>query len=451
MNQAQKTTDTWNRQWLWLAIPVVLAVLVFGRVITFGFTNWDDLHYIARNPLLTSPTAESMKRLLIPGSVSQEQLYVPVTYLSFWLEAACLTLRSSVIHATNLCLHLFNVVLVFAFVRSFAKTNWAATCGTVLFAIHPLQVEAVAWCMGRKDLLATFFGLLGIHAYLRYIRKDTQWGWLLPAALTFVLAVFAKPSLLLLPLIFLLFNISSGKTLRRPAWAMLMYCACVAAMAYWITMSLPTAPSASLPSHALRIFSVPVLLVDNLFRLLILSGNSPIYAFPQSGWLLIVKNLLFGLMLYGLYRLICYRSFFGLPLVFFGLAFAPAVAVVFQGREFFTADRYTYFPMIAISWLLAFALETVTGQPRRLVQWGVALWLACAGVMAFFLSDMWTDNVALWKRAAQSAPDRSLVFNNLGSAFVGAGDHLSAVPAYRRSLELDATNHRAWNNLGEAY
>ena len=103
--------------WLPPVVLAVLCLLLYGRVVGFGFTNWDDPTFIIHNPVLQQADAASLRGLFTPGSIPHEVLYIPMTYLSFWLERACFGLKPGVLHSTNLLLHLGNVLLLWGLLR----------------------------------------------------------------------------------------------------------------------------------------------------------------------------------------------------------------------------------------------------------------------------------------------------------------------------------------------
>lgn len=448
--QSQSVNDRNLRPTLFAAgCLVLLCMVVFGRVLSFGFTNWDDRHYIERNPLLTKPTAASLKRIFTPRGVAREQLYIPLTYTSYWIESRTRGLWPKVVHSTNLMLHIANVLLVFLLLTTVGCPRLASLVGGAVFAVHPLQVEGVAWCMGRKDLLAAFFALGAIYCYLKQLRSGKR-QWLIACAVFTPAAMLAKPSVILLPGILVLLHLVSLVRMGRVHWGFIAACAGFSGLVYHVNTytSVPAAAS-DMPGIGTRLAAVPALMIDTAVRFVGMYGLSPIYPWPTSTGILAIKCFAAIAVGVGIVWVLRKQVVFIPVVLIVGLAFLPAVSLVVQYREFFTADRYCYFPMIGIAWIVAMIFSRLVINGHMVGTGAITAWVAYAAVVASFQVNHWESSLAIWQRASRFAPTNSLVFNNLGSALVEAGNLDKAVDAYERSLLLNPKNFRAWNNLAE--
>src|SRR2546421_3044404 len=212
-----------QRSSLYPLLLAVATILVFGRITTNDFTYWDDAGTIHHNPRLNPPT---VRNVLWYWGHSELGLYMPVTY-TVWealaavarLEAADefgIALNPWLFHAASLIVHIGSVLLVFHILRRLTARDAASLVGAMLFAIHPIQVEAVAWASGLKDLLCGFFALLAIWQYMRFSDETSQRRWMHYAAalLAFVLSMLSKPTGMLTPI---LAGIVTYWGMRRPA------------------------------------------------------------------------------------------------------------------------------------------------------------------------------------------------------------------------------------------
>ena len=153
------------------ALLVFAIIITFGRIISFEFLDWDDPVNITKNPLLHPP---SLGKTLAFWIIPYAGLYIPVTY-SFWSVEALLAsgsaaadpLTPSVFHAGSLLLHLGCTLALFELLRLLVKNVAAACAGALLFAVHPLQVESVAWITETKGLLSAFFSFVALWVYLQ--------------------------------------------------------------------------------------------------------------------------------------------------------------------------------------------------------------------------------------------------------------------------------------------
>src|SRR5210317_1355175 len=111
----------------------LLTWVFYGRCIGFEFTNWDDLDYLVRNPVLRRSGWDGFKALFVRGSIPAESLYVPVTYLSYWVEARLFGLTSQSAHAINVLIHGINALVVMAVCHQLLKDRLAAFIAATLF------------------------------------------------------------------------------------------------------------------------------------------------------------------------------------------------------------------------------------------------------------------------------------------------------------------------------
>src|SRR5690348_2176047 len=163
-------------------IPLILVVVTlatFGRIVTHEFTGWDDAMTIFENPRIVSP---SLKNVIYYWTNPADGLYVPVTY-TLWSAIASVsqvddgaghvTLNPWAFHAVSILLHVVTVLVVFQILRLLINHDIAAMFGALLFAVHPMQVETVAWTSGAKDLLGGLFSLVCIWQYVLFARKSS--------------------------------------------------------------------------------------------------------------------------------------------------------------------------------------------------------------------------------------------------------------------------------------
>jgi hypothetical protein len=181
---------------------VVVTLLTLWPCARGGFTTWDDADTIARNRDLNPVTAASFGHF---WTRAQADLYVPVTYTVWGVLAPIArlsqpgTLSPGVYHTFNLLVHVGSVVLVYALLRRLTTRQWASAVAAGVFAVHPVQVETVAWASGTKDLLAAFFALAALKVYVASGPRLRSREYLFSVGF-FLLALLSKPSVVALPL-----------------------------------------------------------------------------------------------------------------------------------------------------------------------------------------------------------------------------------------------------------
>ena len=194
-----------NNNWsflICLALTFVTAV-VFYQVYTYDFVNFDDPTYVSKNPnIQAGMTLEAIKWAF---TTSRTANWHPLTWLSHILDWQLFGHNSAGHHITNLIFHIVNTLLLFIVLKQMTGAIWPSAFVAALFALHPLHVESVAWVSERKDVLSTFFWLLTMWAYVRFVRRPKITGYLL-VVLFLALGLMAKPMLVTLPFVLLLLD-----------------------------------------------------------------------------------------------------------------------------------------------------------------------------------------------------------------------------------------------------
>ena len=192
---------------LYCIVPLALTALAFCGSLKDSFTDWDDDNYVTDNALIQHLSRQSIHRMFSPATLVVGN-YQPVTILSFAINYAIGGLDPTAYIATNILLHLLNVLMVFLFIRKLTRSDRIAGICAVLFGIHPMHVEPVAWITGRKDVLYALFYLSALHCYLWYRKKNGgkavvaySLTWIL-----FVVSLLSKSAAVTLPAIVLLID-----------------------------------------------------------------------------------------------------------------------------------------------------------------------------------------------------------------------------------------------------
>jgi protein O-mannosyl-transferase len=182
---------------------VLLTVLAYLPVRNNAFINFDDNHYITENTHVRAGLSwETVKWAFTTYDAAN---WHPLTWLSHALDCQLFGMNPAGPHFISVLLHAFNVVLLFLVLQSFTGFIWRSLMVAALFAVHPLNVESVAWAAERKNVLSMLFFLLAIWAYRRYVRQPSVARYLGVAGL-FALALLSKPQVIILPFVLLLLD-----------------------------------------------------------------------------------------------------------------------------------------------------------------------------------------------------------------------------------------------------
>ena len=213
----------------WLLGILAIAAIVFGRVLTWPFLNWDDWELVLENRDLLPANWPSVLGYWLRPHLG---LYAPLTYLTYMALSAIShattgEFHPAVFHAANLLLHLTSGALIWSLLRCLQATPAAAAVGAGLFLLHPLQVEPVAWVSSLNTVLA---GALGLAALICHARSGNRLPWFVAATLLYLMALTAKASVCGLPLAAFAID---RLLLHRPLRASLIRCGA------WLLLTVP--------------------------------------------------------------------------------------------------------------------------------------------------------------------------------------------------------------------
>ncbi len=427
---------TWWAGYRPVVVLTVVVIVVYGRTLGYGFTNWDDQIFIERNAVIQSMAPANLVRVLAPGGVPREMIYIPLTYLSYMLEIAIAGLDPGFMHATNLLLHLANVLLVYGLFRLLGLQSRGAFVGALAFAIHPLQAETVAWLMGRKDLLATMLALTALLSYELGRRRDDAVPWLAAAFLAFVAAILAKPALIILPALLVLLDLRRERDWGKVGWLQILPFLLAASVVFGLHLSMPRR-GGPVPAPAVRLAGLCWLGWHWFRQLLLLGRPVPLYCWPpRLAWLGLPVFAAFAGLLAAAWRRRWTWIWFGLG--FWALAFVPAAKIVLDHRDFITADRYGYFPVIGIALLLGVGWQSLPpGRWRQPAQAAMVLWFLVAAVNVVLAVDVWRSSAAVWERVVRVYPEALLPRLNRATTLAEMGQGAKARRDYETALRLD--------------
>ena len=196
----------WPRPILTVFIILFLigaTLAVFWQVQNHQFVNYDDHVYVTDNSYVQAGL--TLKGLSWAFTTTQASNWHPLTWLSHMLDCQLYGLKPAGHHLTSLLFHIANTLLLFLVLKRMTGAIWGSSFVAALFALHPLHVESVAWVAERKDVLSTFFWMLTMWTYVRYVERPRLNRYLL-VLVSFALGLMSKPMLVTLPLVMLLLD-----------------------------------------------------------------------------------------------------------------------------------------------------------------------------------------------------------------------------------------------------
>ena len=380
------------------------------------------------------------------------ELYIPLTFLSFQLDAVIGGLHPFIFHLDNLAEHIVNALLIAGILQMlFRRLDIAVLLG-LLFLVHPLNTEAVAWASGRKDLLSSLFALASLLAYLLY-REDDRVRFLRISVGLFVLGLLAKISVVPLPLVLLLLDYGAhGRIGIRDLWEKTWFF--IAAIPFGLLALLGKDSVLARSSTANILLLIPRSILFYLEKLILPLRLSIFYPFPENAIRLATPSIAIAIIVVAAAcaALVRYRR--RAPGVVLGSCVAllfliPSFLQYYRGVEFYIAtDRYMYMPFLGVLIALASVLVLVPERRRRLMH-GIcfAVLVACAA-LSFQRSLVWRNTGTLFSNALETS-ESFLSYEKVGTWELRIGDRAKAIEALRRSIEI-SPNSAAYFRLGVA-
>ena len=450
-----------------IGLVALCTLYAFSPAFDNEFVHWDDQFYVTANPYIQNPTLQSLTALM-DKVVSLN--YHPLTMASLWVNAKISGLDSATpFIATNLGLHIINAALVFFLTYFLSRKKWiVATCTSLLFALHPMHVESVIWVSERKDVLYSFFLLLGLLCYTRYAKSSNRFmylgafGLMIAACLSKAMAVSMLPCMLLIDL-WTKRDFKTPKVYleKVPFLAIALFTGMVALNVqsggdfYSLLTQLESKQAVSKEISLTDRFSNASFANAYYLKQFILPDQlSPYHPYSMmdeaSAYLphLASVGLIIGLLWAGVKR--------QWPIVF-GLGFyLSTIALVLQFLPVgstIVADRYTYLPYIGLAYITGLGLYTLVKWSKH---WAPALILpALAPLMIYqttIQSEVWQDHTSLFSQAVETYPNDAFCRKTLASGYWAIGELDSAIHHIKYAVDnLDLVTSPALELLGNCY
>ncbi len=206
-----KDTFTDIPRWV-IAVVLLLTAMIYARAVHNGFIlGWDDAKYIQDNPYIKDLSLQGVKAIF---AHSYYGMYIPLTLLVYIIQYAYFGFNATSYHLVNVAFHVMNVLLVYVLMERLSGKRFTALVVAALFALHPMHVESVAWISETKDVLYTFFYLLALIVYVKFMKSTHKLGYYLLCFGLFVASMLSKPSAVTLPIVMLAMDMYQGRKLQ---------------------------------------------------------------------------------------------------------------------------------------------------------------------------------------------------------------------------------------------
>lgn len=446
---------------------VAISVLCYLPVFSAEFAGYDDTIYVTENETVQSGLSVSTVVWAITTDATGN--WHPLTWLSHLLDVELFGMDARGHHATSLLIHVVNVLLLLWLLLQLTGAFWRSALIAALFAIHPLNVESVAWIAERKNVLSTTFWFLATLCYVRFVRTRSL-GWYLATAGTFALGLLAKPMLVTLPFTLLLLDfwplkraeseafkgrstVSIGLALVREKLPLIGISAVFSIIVFIVQRAEGSVKSLEAFPFLLRIENAFIAYVQYVHKMLLPFELVPHYPHPGAN----VNTVLAA---------VCALAILGVTVVCVLLSrrhphlvvgwfwylgtLVPVIGIVQVGNQAH-ADRYAYIPLLGLFLMIVFSLPARLGATARLrnatgAVFAILIALLC--VRTWDQATHWHSAETIHAYGISIFPNDDAMQHNLGKYYLENEDFEKAGHHIALALENNPRNSFARYNLG---
>jgi protein O-mannosyl-transferase len=446
-----------SKDWLFL-LPLVITFFAFIPTFENGFLNWDDPINITENRYVQVLSFESLKGIFTSNIIGN---YNPLPILSFTLEKAIFGVENlaKVVHANNLFLHLLCVFLVYRLAGEMGMKRWSAVFVALLFGIHPMRVESVAWATERKDVLFAAFYFGALLQYVKYLKSETYSfsnKYLLACLGFFILSLFSKVQAVSLPLSILALDYY----FQRPVKFNLIIEKAhffLGSLAMGLVNLAMLKDAKSLDNAALNFsFFDRILVACHSFTVYIAKFIFPwemraVYSYPpQIPAYFYATSALFIASIVGVWW--AHRKgwtvlVFGWLFFFVNFIFVSQLVGAGQG---FLADRFTYVGYFGLFFMVLYLFEKQNFSYKKHLQYAFFAYLALCFFMTWNQVKIWKDGVSLWTHQIEQDPNDVSGWQNRAIWLRDNQQPKQAIPDFNTALTLYQKDAKLYNGRGKA-
>ncbi len=438
-----------------IATLILIASAIYSPLIENDFISLDDTNYITTNQILQKGL--SLETVLWSFQYHDGSYWHPITWISLLADFELFELAARGYHLTNFLFHLMNVLLLLALIHRATGSFWAGFVVSLLFAVHPLNVESVAWAVERKTVLSAFLFLLAAHMYWGYARRPSAWRYCIVLVVT-ALGLMSKPVIVPIPFVFLLLD-------------------------YWPLRRLPCssqATSSALPTEIAKVNftralveKIPLLILSLASLAIIVAsqkdhfdhfsntgfGERTLHATvsyaqylalaawpnhlsiyypvkPDRAWEIILSLLLLTTLFLAAIRWTRTRPWFLVGLLWYGLLLGPTIGLVRNGLWPDMADRFSYLPMIGIFLILVcFGNEILRKipEPKLVAILTTLLVVGMLAITTYRRVTHWRSSESLYLSSIATTDANVFLEERLGYAYLDLNRYQDALTYFEKA------------------
>jgi protein O-mannosyl-transferase len=472
IKKTRKNTFFNVRPELLVCLFLVISILaVYWQVRNYPFVNYDDRPYVTQNKYVLDGL--TLKSIAWCFTAVHSSNWHPLTWLSHMLDCQLYGMNPGEHHLTNVLFHILNTLLLFFVLKKMTGDFWQSSFVAALFALHPLHVESVAWVAERKDVLSTFFWIMTLWNYTRYVERSGFDRYLL-VLLCFILGLMAKPMLVTLPFVLLLLDYwplnrfqfeksgygNKSEHGRFPLALILekiplfVLSAASSVVTYLAQKSSGSVSPLDTIPFKVRIANAMVSYVSYIGKMIWPHNLSVFYPYPKDIllWKIAGASFLLLAITVVVFRMVKTKPYFAVGWLWYIVTLVPVIGLVQVGMQAM-ADRYTYVPLIGIFIIVAWGTPDIVSKCRynRIALAAITtVVLTILMITSRFQVTFWSNSTTLFEHAINVTDDNSVAHVNLGQALAEHGNTEAAVRHFYEALRIKPNLVAPHLNLGVA-
>ena len=458
---------------------LLLTIGVYWQVQNHDFTSFDDNYYVTENDHVRSGLSAENFRWAFSFEGKEKTYWHPLAWLSHMVDVELFGLNPGMHLVVNTLLHAANAVLLFFFLRLATGAFWRSAVVAILFALHPLNVESVAWIAARKNVLSTFFWMLVLIAYLQYVRNSDFRHYAI-LLFVFLCSLMVKPMLVTLPCVLLLLDYwplrrmterggdGAGGNISRQE----IKDDCTGKIIHLVLEKIPLLMLSGLlifmtvfsfKDGTLSVAKVPlpirfenavVSYIRYIGKIFWPQDLAVFYPFPESIplWQTLGAGCLLAALTWVFFRSVCSAPYLTVGWLWFLGTLVPVIGLVQAGLWPAMADRFAYIPQIGIYIAVAWGIRDFARNRIKPVY--IAASVAVAAGLLFVMTlkqvNHWQNSKTLFERAVSVTAHNAVARYNLGCVLDREKQQQAAMEQYEKALSINPYHARAHNNLGNS-
>lgn len=458
-NKIQQNKEKDIMPFFWIFGILAATIVAYLPAFKNGLTNFDDIVYVSENPYIRQISWQNIVTIFTEFYYGG---YYPLTLFSFMIDIRLGGMNPAIFHFTNIFLHLANTLLVFIFIRQLFDKIEIAVIAALLFGLHTLHVESVAWVSERKDVLYSLFFFASLITYNLYLSTGKQ-KYFVWALYLFLMSVLSKTMAVALVPTLVLLDWFKGRKLTDKKVILEKTPFLVIGVLFGILTILSQksigaiAEETTLPMLQRFVFACYGFSMY-ILKSIIPFGLSAFYPYPIAVgdtipvqyWLSLIPVIAtLGLIIYSLKK----KRDYAFALLFFVLNIVLVLQII-QINDFVMADRFMYVASLGLLLIFGFFYRDALLQNKRRLN----LLRAVVGVYAIFLlvqtnqrCEVWKDSISVWDDVIEKYPDVYKAWNQRGMAKADElGDFTAALKDYDKAIHLNPDFATTYINRGFA-